>query len=180
MDDLTRPHSITPTLSRDPEGASILFICTGNICRSPLAESVFQSQISDRCDVTARSAALRPHHVGKGADPRAIAVATARGYSLDTHVARLLAAPDWTQHDVIMGMGQWHLERLAEIRPENATARLESLALYTDNVDTEIPDPFHGTGADFDRVLDMIETAVRRLRTQYPDQTSIHWNHQYD
>lgn len=150
---------------------SVVFVCTGNICRSPMAATVFRELVlraacADRFAI--ESAALRPHHTGRPADPRAVAAAERRGYSWLPSCARPIAAQDF-EDSLVVGMGAWHTERLRRIQPEGCEP-VRSLADYVEGRPvSEIADPFHQDEAAFERALDLIEVGcaglLRELRS---------------
>ena len=136
----------------------IVFVCTGNHCRSPMAESVLRAMLAERGlgdRIRVRSAALRPHHVGHAADPRAVSATTRRGYAWTSPPGRLLAPAD--PADLFIGMGPWHAERLAETLPLRRRSRIRSLPDYGSTGVREIPDPYHGSEPDFEHALDLVE-----------------------
>jgi protein-tyrosine phosphatase len=145
----------------------VLFVCTGNICRSPMAEAVMRALGVGRAAATApgiASAGLRGVHAGARADERAISIAAARGYDLREHVARALCALDFSRFDLIVGMGPWHQTQILAQRPPGSAASVCSLPDFVDAPHpVEVPDPYSGTLADFERALDLIEAGCRGL-----------------
>jgi protein-tyrosine phosphatase len=145
----------------------VLFVCTGNICRSPTAEGVFRAHVeraglADRIEVD--SAGTHGYHIGEPPDPRAIAHARRRGYDLSGLRARKVKADDFARFDLVLACDRGHhglLRRLAD------TAEHGRIAMFLDyapelGID-EIPDPYYGSGADFERVLDIVERASEGL-----------------
>ena len=133
----------------------LLFVCTGNICRSPTAEAVLRHKaaaagIGDR--LTIDSAATRDWNVGLPPARLTIACAEARGYEIRGLVARQFAATDFTAFDRIFAMAHGHLRELQRRKPQAATA---SIRMFLQ--DGEVADPFGGTRADYERCLDTIE-----------------------
>ena len=146
---------------------SILFVCLGNICRSPTAEGVFRARaaragLADRLDVD--SAGTGDWHVGHPPDPRAIAAAARRGYDLGGLTARQVGIGDFHRFDWILAMDRANLRDLSALRPR---AFAGHLGLFLDIAPQlglrEVPDPYYGGAEGFDQVLDLIETASDAL-----------------
>jgi protein-tyrosine phosphatase len=145
----------------------VLFVCTGNICRSPAAEGVFRAHakargVLDRLRID--SAGTHDYHVGEGPDPRSIQHAARRGYDLTALRARQVVRRDFIEFDHILAMDRGHLRILQAIEPAGATARL---AMFLDHSASwrglDVPDPYYGGGKGFEEVLDMVEEASARL-----------------
>jgi protein-tyrosine phosphatase len=159
-------------VAQDPR-SSVLFVCLGNICRSPTAEGVFRAAV-ERAGlgqvVVADSAGLGDWHVGAPPDRRAIQAARRRGYDLSPLRARQVASRDFERFGWILAMDRSNLRALEAIRPSDFAGHL---GLLLDLVPyrglREVPDPYYGTTDDFERVLDLVEAAsvalVERLRT---------------
>jgi protein-tyrosine phosphatase len=148
----------------------ILFVCMGNICRSPTAEVVFRTRaeragVADR--VTVASAGTGDWHVGMPPDPRAIAHAAKRGYDLAGLRARQVVEEDFERFDWILAMDQVNLRDLRALRPPSFAGRL---GLFLDFVPhlglRDVPDPYYGAALHFERVLDLVERASDGLITQ--------------
>lgn len=147
----------------------VLFVCTGNICRSPTAEGVLRARALARgVTMTVDSAGLEAFHVGNAPDARAQAVASARGYRLADQRARALQAADFANYDHVLVMDRGHL-RLIERRfgkQPNMALFLERFA-PKQNGPREVPDPYLGDVLGFERVLDLIEAGVGALLDQW-------------
>ena len=145
----------------------VLFVCTGNICRSPTAAAVFRARAADRGldgQLEADSAGTTGYHVGEGPDARAQRHAVRRGYDMSGQHARRLEAADFDRFDLILGMDRSHLQRLHQIAPPGAEERIALFLDFAPNAGTrDIPDPYYGGGGAFERVLDLIETGVDGL-----------------
>jgi protein-tyrosine phosphatase len=145
----------------------VLFVCTGNICRSPTAEGVFRAQAKARGvldSLRIDSAGTHDYHVGEWPDPRAIQHAARRGYDLTALRARQVVRTDFVEFDHILAMDRGHLRILQAIEPAGATARLALLLDYSESrKGLDVPDPYYGGGRDFEAVLDMVEEASARL-----------------
>lgn len=143
----------------------ILFVCLGNICRSPVFEAVLRQQlVRSRLDWQVASAGTGGWHAGEGADPRSCESVLRRGYSLDAHRARQLAVADYSEFDWLLAADRSNLALLQQRRPAATAAQL-SLALPFAGLDApvEIPDPYYGKVRDFDYVVDLAEEFARRV-----------------
>lgn len=145
----------------------VLFVCMGNICRSPTAEAVFRKTLSKDgladC-VEVDSAGTHGYHVGEAPDTRTQRAASSRGYDLSNMRARKVAAQDLEYFDLILAMDRNNLETLRRICPPERYDRLKLFMDYARNFDDdEVPDPYYGLGHDFDLVLDMVEDASAGL-----------------
>jgi low molecular weight protein-tyrosine phosphatase len=145
----------------------VLFVCLGNICRSPTAEGVLRRIAADEApdlQLTIDSAGTADYHIGAHPDPRSCAHAARRGYVLDELRARQVVAEDFRDFDLILAMDEDNLRDLQAIAPHDARARI---ALFLDfapgAAGRPVPDPYYGKPADFDKVLDLIEAAARGL-----------------
>lgn len=146
----------------------ILFVCLGNICRSPTAEGAFVRRIREAGlaeRVFADSAGLVDHHVGELADPRTRACAARRGLDL-THRSRPIVPADFERFDYILGMDGANMERLRVLAQRHAFAG--TLARFRDfdpgsPPDSDVPDPYYGDAAGFERVFDLCDAAAAGL-----------------
>jgi protein-tyrosine phosphatase len=144
----------------------ILFVCLGNICRSPTAEVVFRvaAARAGLSSIEVASAGLGDWHVGSPPDSRAIRHAAKRGYDLRPLRARQFTPSDFTRYNHIYAMDASVLEDLQAMKPARHAGRL---ALFLDAVDSpgtrEVPDPYHMGPEGFERALDLIEQASAAL-----------------
>jgi len=142
----------------------VLFVCTGNICRSPTAEGVFaqvvqQHGLADRIRVD--SAGTHDYHPGSAPDPRTIRHALARGYDLSALRQRVLVAQDYEHFDLVLVMDQENWRHAAPLCPEQHAAKLRFLLEFAPETGRkEVPDPYHGEGPDFELVIDLVESAA--------------------
>ena len=146
---------------------SVLFVCMGNICRSPTAEGVFRKYVADAGlvdKIHTDSAGTHAYHSGEPADRRAQAAASRRGFSLEGIRARRVTDADYEHFDYILAMDEDNLVVLRERAPES---RLNKVSLFLEFAEsrreTEVPDPYYGGAAGFERVLDLVEEASRGL-----------------
>ncbi|WP_239496147.1 low molecular weight protein-tyrosine-phosphatase [Salinicola peritrichatus] len=144
----------------------ILFVCMGNICRSPTAEGMLRQRLeeaglSERIEVD--SCGTGAWHIGEPPDPRAIEAAAARGIDIRELRGRQLAVSDFMAFDEILVMDSDNLERVMALKPTASRARVNRLLGYAGQPDDDVPDPYFGGDAGFQHVLDRIEAAVDGL-----------------
>jgi protein-tyrosine phosphatase len=147
--------------------AAVLFVCLGNICRSPTAEGVFRAAV-ERAGLAGRvhaaSAGIGDWHVGAPPDRRAIQAARRRGYDLTALRGRQIEPADFTRFGWILGMDEANLRALTAMRPPDFAGHLGLLLDFAPELGVrEIPDPYFGGPAGFDRVLDLIEASAAGL-----------------
>ncbi|HYQ39640.1 MAG TPA: low molecular weight protein-tyrosine-phosphatase [Pseudomonas sp.] len=148
----------------------VLFVCLGNICRSPTAEGVLRHKLQQAGlagRVTVDSAGTGAWHVGKAPDPRTRAAAEQRGYLLHELRARQVEAEDFRRFDLILAMDRDNLRELQRLRPAAGGAELDLFLRRGGLAEHEVPDPYYGGEAGFERVLDMVELACDRLVAQF-------------
>lgn len=136
----------------------ILFVCTGNICRSPTAEGVMRALLKDaglHARVEVDSAGTHGYHIGHQPDPRTQKAASKRGYDLSALRARMVAREDFARFDHVLAMDEGHLRLLSRMCPPEHRGKL-SLFLHR-----EVPDPYYGGPEDFELVLDLAEEGAR-------------------
>ena len=145
----------------------VLMVCMGNICRSPTAEAVLRSKLAQAGlahHVEVDSAGTHGYHTGEGPDPRAVAAAARRGYDLAALRARPVQADDFERFDLVLAMDQNNLHWLRHRAPAAPVARIDLLLAHARQHDVrEVPDPYYGPPAGFDRVLDLVEDACEGL-----------------
>lgn len=142
----------------DMKTTKILFVCTGNICRSPTAEGVMRSLLADAGldgQVEVDSAGTHDYHIGGSPDPRTQKAALKRGYDLSGQRARKVETRDFARFDHVLAMDNSHLQLLRRICPPEHHGKL-SLFMHR-----EVPDPYYGDVEDFERVLDLAEEGAR-------------------
>ena len=145
----------------------VLFVCMGNICRSPTAEGVFRHFLKINGlegKIEADSAGTHGYHVGESPDSRTQRAALERGYDLSQIRARRVAPQDMEYFDLILAMDHSNLDNLRRMAPPGKEKSIKLLMDYSENFDDEeVPDPFYGLGYDFDLVIDMVEDACKGL-----------------
>lgn len=145
----------------------ILFICMGNICRSPTAEGVMRKLVNlaglqDTIEID--SAGTHDYHVGAPPDVRSQAVAKARGYDLSLLRARQVCAGDFADFDLLLAMDHDNLGLLQRRCPKALQSKLQLIMHYADKFPVEeVPDPYHKGAYGFDVVLDYLENACSGL-----------------
>lgn len=152
----------------------VLFVCMGNICRSPTAHGVFQSKVDAEGLgelILVDSAGTHSYHIGSPPDRRSQAIAKAQGIDLGSLSARRFITEDFNEFDYLLGMDLSNLADMLAIKPENPTAQVELMLAYSDKFgQQEIPDPYFGNDG-FDLVFDMIDDAasglLRSIRKQH-------------
>ena len=161
-------------MSGDP--VSVLFVCTGNICRSPTAEAIFRKLAADAGmgrRIHADSAGTHGYHVGEPPDPRAQDAAANRGYDLSGLRARRLERTDFERFDLIVAMDRGHFAVLSGMAQPPTAHKLKLMMSYARRFkEQDVPDPYYGRPQDFERVLDMLEDAARGLLDSVAEQTS--------
>ncbi len=145
----------------------VLFVCMGNICRSPTAESVFRALIEREgltSDIQADSAGTHSYHVGDPPDGRTIQAAARRGVDLSRMRARKATSRDFHDFDYVIAMDEDNARHLRGLMPVDADTRLEMfLDFAPERPEREVPDPYYGGGDGFENVLDMVEAASMGL-----------------
>lgn len=142
---------------------SVLFVCVGNICRSPTAEGVFKQHLSDaglHGVIHSDSAGTHAYHAGEPADRRAQTAASRRGFSLEGIRARRVTDEDYEQFDYILAMDKDNLMELKERAPDTHRSKVRLFLDFAESRrEKEVPDPYYGGSAGFERVLDLVEEA---------------------
>jgi len=148
----------------------ILFVCTGNICRSPTAEGVMRAKLAaaglgDRVSVD--SVGMHGYHEGEPPDHRAIQVALQRGYDLRGLRARRIAARDFHENDLLLAMDKGHERALREAAPPGTAEKIRLFLSYWAHAPTdETPDPYYGDMGGFISTFELIEGGVDALLAQ--------------
>ncbi|MFJ8081592.1 low molecular weight protein-tyrosine-phosphatase [Streptomyces sp. NPDC096205] len=146
----------------------VCFVCTGNICRSPMAESVFRARVAEAGldgEVEVDSAGTGGWHEGDPADPRTVAVLEEHGYDGD-HVARQFQVSWFSRLDLVIALDAGHLKALRRLAPtEQDAAKVRLLRSYdpTAGGDLDVPDPYYGGMDGFEECLEMVQSASTGL-----------------
>ncbi|WP_055529161.1 low molecular weight protein-tyrosine-phosphatase [Streptomyces graminilatus] len=158
----------------------VCFVCTGNICRSPMAESVFRARVAEAglADlVEVDSAGTDGWHEGDGADPRTVSVLEAAGYDSD-HAARRFQAAWFARLDLVVALDAGHLKALRRLAPTPQDAEKVHLLRSYDpaaHADLDVPDPYYGGMDGFEECLEMVEAAsvgmLTAIRTEVEGRT---------
>jgi protein-tyrosine phosphatase len=145
----------------------VLFICLGNICRSPTADGIFRDLVArEKLDqkILVDSAGTGDWHIGKAPDPRTVAAACQRGYDLSVLRARQVSRCDFEEFDYVLAMDKSNLMNLQRMKPSTYTGHLGLFLEFGSRGDyREVPDPYHGGKDDFELVLDLVEDAAQGL-----------------
>ena len=140
---------------------SVLFVCMGNICRSPSAEAVFRHKMNAQgLTLKVDSAGTLGAHAKEKPDHRAQKAGVARGYSFDGIKARKVTVQDFTDFDLILAMDHDNVEELKKVAPAAALDNIHLLLDFAvDHEEEQVPDPYYGGAKGFDYVLDLVEAA---------------------
>lgn len=145
----------------------ILFVCMGNICRSPSAEGVFRHVLATQAPELAieiDSAGTHDYHVGDPPDRRSVAAAKRRGIDLSALRARTVAAEDFAHYDLILAMDDQNVRELRRRAPAHYHERIRLMMDFAPQAASRyVPDPYYGGAQGFEEVLDLLEEASRGL-----------------
>jgi len=145
----------------------VLFVCMGNICRSPTAEAVFRAKVAtasllDR--ITIDSAGTHDYHIGDAPDLRTQKAAARRGYDLSALRGRQVSAEDFLAFDYVLAMDNANLAILQRLQPQHSTAHLDLFLTFAKScAHSEVPDPYYGGADGFELVLNLVEAAADGL-----------------
>ncbi|KZY61005.1 phosphotyrosine protein phosphatase [Oleiphilus sp. HI0071] len=144
----------------------VLFVCLGNICRSPTAHGVFESLVKAKGlaeQIHIDSCGTGGWHIGESPDKRATAHARKRGYDLSHLRARQVQSNDFYEFDYILAMDEANLRELDLLCPKDAKVIPQLFLSFGDYSETEVPDPYYGGERGFEHVLDLVESACEGL-----------------
>lgn len=155
----------------------VLFVCMGNICRSPTAEGVFRHKVSEAGlddKIHIDSAGTHAYHVGEPPDGRAQQSALQRGFDLSRQRARKVSVDDFDQFDYVVAMDMSNQDALLSICPQGLENKIHLFLKFASNTSTsEVPDPYYGGGKGFEKVLDLVENAADGLITHLQKNHSL-------
>ena len=156
---------------------SVIFVCMGNICRSPTAQGVFAKLVENQglADfIVIDSAGTHAYHIGEPPDARASAAAMNRGIDLSSQQARRVGPDDFERFDYVLAMDNDNYEILATSCPSGYESRLRLFLEFAPDLEArEVPDPYYGGTSGFERVLDMIEQASAGLLADIRQQHDV-------
>ncbi len=148
----------------------VLFVCLGNICRSPAAEGVFRN-LCQKQGTASRfvidSAGTAAYHVGASPDARMQAAARSRGVELGGLRGRQTVVDDFHKFDIIIAMDASNMANLQGLKPATSTAQLVMMLDYGHSTLQEVPDPYYGGADGFEQVLDLLEDACLDFHRQF-------------
>lgn len=161
----------------DEQKLGVLFVCMGNICRSPTAEALFRHKV-EAAGLSAHfhidSAGTHAYHVGHPPDTRSEKVAKAHGVSMEGQRARRVEDEDFTRFTHIIAMDRLNLVTLQEREPDDSTAIVSLLLSESENVDAEeVPDPYYGGTKGFDRVFDLVNSGCDEILSSLCQQHNL-------
>ena len=146
---------------------SVLFVCLGNICRSPTAEGVLRHLLNEQApelQVEVDSAGTADYHIGEPPDSRSRRAALRRGIDLSSLRARQVIARDFARFDLILAMDRSNLRELQAMQPKDSRARVQLFLEYAPELErSDVPDPYYGDARGFEEVLDLSAAASRGL-----------------
>jgi len=144
----------------------ILFVCTGNICRSPLAEAVLRHHVMQAGrghDIHVDSAGTHDYHVGECPDPRTLKIAEMKGISTDGIRARQVESADFSKFDLILGMDQGHVAHLKRISPPEFYSKIHLFMDFAGADMVDVPDPYYGGFEGFQDIFGMIDGTLKKF-----------------
>lgn len=143
----------------------ILFVCMGNICRSPVVEAVARARFARAgLDIEVDSAGTEDYHIGEPPDRRSLASASARGYDASAHRARRADADDFERFDKLLVMDRVNLRALTRMAPGEGHDKIAMFLPWAGVDDPhDLPDPYYGQAQDFDNVVTLAEQGIDGL-----------------
>jgi protein-tyrosine phosphatase len=145
----------------------VLFVCLGNICRSPTADGVIRKLVADAGlaeQIQVDSAGTAGWHIGRAPDPRTVAAAQKRGFDLSPLCARQVTRVDFAEFDYVLAMDKSNLSDLQALKPAGYRGHLGLFLAFSEQQKfREVPDPYHGGNDGFELVLDLVEDAALGL-----------------
>lgn len=152
---------------------SVLFVCLGNICRSPLCEGIFRSLVSEaglEARFSSDSAGTGAWHAGNAPDPRSVAIARQKGIDITDLRARQVTVADFTRYDLVLAMDRNNLRDLRRLAPASAGARVHLFSDFATGRTVDVPHPYYGGPNGFEEVYSMLLSGcvslLGKLRTE--------------
>lgn len=144
---------------------SVLFVCTGNICRSPTAEGILRKRVQELgLEVVVDSAGTHGYHVGDAPDPRSVRAAARRGYDISRLKGRKLSSDDFERFDFVVALDDEHMRLMRRNCPPELQHKLHGMMTFSPQAGhQEVPDPYYGPADGFELVLDLLEEAIEGL-----------------
>lgn len=155
--------------------ARILFVCLGNICRSPLAEGVLRELAARRglvAEISVDSAGTGAWHIGDPPDRRSIEVARRHGIDISGLRGRKVGKPDFEAFDLILGMDGENVRALRQMAPAELSAKVHLFMAYASGRDQEVPDPYYDGPEAFERLYQMLEAGCSSLLERLDERAS--------
>ncbi len=148
------------------EKVSVLFVCMGNICRSPSAEAVFRKVVKSqglKQNFVVDSAGTHAYHIGEPPDPRSQKTAMKRGIDMSLQRARQIESKDFQRFDYLIAMDRANLSGMLRLADPSNKHKAHLMMSFIDSEYDEVPDPYYGDGDGFELVLDLLESACLGL-----------------
>lgn len=166
-------NAMSQASSQPPRKIKVMFVCMGNICRSPSAEGVFHYMVQTsgfRDHIEVASAGTDDYHVGGPADRRSLAAALSRGIDLSNHRAQQFKKHHFDEYDYILVMDRLNHDHVMRMCPNGHQDKVHYFLDFAPQLNLqEVPDPYYGGAEGFDRVLDYIEAAAAGLLSEIRD-----------
>lgn len=151
-------------MTPEKNARKIIFVCTGNICRSPMAEAVFRHMVSaGTAEITVDSAGTHGYHIGERPDHRTLKVCAEKGIPTENIRARKLELRDFSEFDLILGMDSGHVAHLKAIAPKESSAKIHLFMEFAGMEANDVPDPYYGGVDDFYIVYQMVDVGCRKI-----------------
>ncbi|MBL4741008.1 MAG: low molecular weight phosphotyrosine protein phosphatase [Sneathiella sp.] len=155
---------------------NVLFVCLGNICRSPSAEAVFRALVEEQelsSKIHTDSAGTGAWHMGNPPDARAQQIGKTRGVFMSDLKARQVTPQDFEKFDYILAMDNSNFANLEQMKPSNYKGQLKMMLDYSDENTGEVPDPYYGDLSDYEHVFDLLGPAAAGLLADILTQNDV-------
>ncbi len=151
---------------KNKEKIKVLFVCMGNICRSPTADAVMTAMVKEKGldkQIIIDSAGTHAYHVGEMSDRRSAQVARQRGYDMDYIRARKVTLSDFEEFDYILAMDEDNYQILMDLCPDEHCHKVAKFLSYSNTGQSNVPDPYYGGPQGFEKVFDLVEKGCQGL-----------------